>query len=369
MAENESPNKDWWDKLEAFAKIVAAGGAVIGAVLIPWVINSLSERNRNAQVLLQTMTERERSDTDVRAKMFDRLMINYLGEFKVYATKDDLRSFQEQVMILELLTVNFQDFFNSRPLFEEVHKRLVSQKADKLGWPRVTCEETAERLHAQKADPLAWRQLECDLFRAARNVARGQVLTLDALGPGKRIVLPVGHTCCLRMYSNGEIAALSKHDRETLKVEDYKEGACSEKGSDVRKGPAEDVERSDVRRSIELYVRSVNHGYLTAAVIVTRQEDVFRKHFLSRQYDHSRVIGATQLDVSFFDLPYMDNMRLSDGSRVSLTLHDVYAEGGEDVVELDAVQFRSDYVSLQDRPVFEDMLRRLGAGTTLGASR
>ena len=65
--------------------------------------------------------------------------------------------------------------------------------------------------------------------------------------------------------------------------------------------------------------------------------------------------------MSAFDLPYMDNTKLSDGSRVSLVLKEVYG----DSAEIEAIRFKDDFISLRDRPVFEDMLHKLELGGKL----
>jgi hypothetical protein len=54
----------------------------------------------------------------------------------------------------------------------------------------------------------------------------------------------------------------------------------------------------------------------------------------------------------------MDNTKMSDGSRFSLLLR--AAEG--DSVEIEAIRFKSDFISLRDRPLFEEMLQKLEKG-------
>ena len=338
MADNAPAKRDWWDKLEAFAKMVAAGGAVTGAVLIPWVISTSTEQSRNAQIYMQIMTEREKSDTDIRAKMFERLLVNYLGEFKSYANRDDEESFRKQIMILDLLSVNFQEFFNSRPLFEEVHRRLVSKRA-----------------HVK--NPSAWDDLAREIFRVSKNVASRQSLMLNTLGKSVHFSVPVGDVYCVRMYDEGEIARLRPDDARRLFTTDYSGGPCANRGSRV--ADSQELKPRDARRSIEIYVKRVDRVHASAWVQVKPYDDVFT----NGQYAHS--IGRTgfEFEVSYFDAPYMDNTKLADGSRLSLLLKDIYAgPDQQDVVEMEAIRFRNDFLSLRDRPAFEEMLRRLGEG-------
>jgi hypothetical protein len=72
--------------------------------------------------------------------------------------------------------------------------------------------------------------------------------------------------------------------------------------------------------------------------------------------------------VSRFDLPYMDNTKMSDGSRFALVLRAVDLVAN--AVEIEAIRFRNDFISLRDRPYFEEMIQKLqGAATTTSEVR
>jgi hypothetical protein len=248
-------------------------------------------------------------------------------------------------MILDLLTVNFQEFFNARPLFEEVHRRLVSKKA------RVK-------------NPAAWDDLAREIVRVSRNVAARQALMLNTLGKSVNFSVNVGDIYCVRMYDEAEVARLRPDDASRLFNADYAGGPCTNRGSRVVDSPA--LEPRDARRSIEIFVKKVDRVHASAWVQVKPYGDVFT----NGQYAHS--VGRTgfEFEVSYFDSPYMDNTKLADGSRLSLLLKDLYTgPDQQDVVEMEAIRFRNDFLSLRDRPAFEDMLRRLGEGARTGAAR
>jgi hypothetical protein len=65
-------------------------------------------------------------------------------------------------------------------------------------------------------------------------------------------------------------------------------------------------------------------------------------------------------NVSRFDLPYMDNTRLSDGSRFALVLS--HADKKEGVAQFNVIIFKGEFMSLRDRPLFEEMLQKLNKG-------
>src|SRR5262245_59378882 len=117
MPDQEEKKKDWWAKAESFAKILAAFCAAASAVLIPVLLSSYTEQSRRAEMFVQTMTEREKSDSDIRQAMFQTLLNGYLGAVKEDFVKADEDSFRRRIMFLELLTINFQEYFNTKPLF------------------------------------------------------------------------------------------------------------------------------------------------------------------------------------------------------------------------------------------------------------
>jgi hypothetical protein len=77
--------------------------------------------------------------------------------------------------------------------------------------------------------------------------------------------------------------------------------------------------------------------------------------------------------VSYFDMPYMDNTRLFDGERFAIVLKAICEEGSKEREEecgadtsphysyaiFQVVTFREEFMSLRDRPLFEEMLKKL----------
>lgn len=83
------------------------------------------EKNRQNQLYAQIMSQREQSDSTLRAQMFDSLIKSYLGG-KVEKDPD------KQIVYLHLLALNFQEFFDAKPLFEELDKKLPEEKREEL---------------------------------------------------------------------------------------------------------------------------------------------------------------------------------------------------------------------------------------------
>lgn len=112
--------KDAWDKADIVIKGI--GIAVIsGAITLYgiWANNSRereAEINRKAQLFVQTMSNRETSESNLRAKMFEQLMNHY------FEKKDE----EAQLLFLKLIALNFQEYLNVKPLFEHLDRKLTS---------------------------------------------------------------------------------------------------------------------------------------------------------------------------------------------------------------------------------------------------
>ena len=334
MAEERKEAKngqgDLWQKVESFAKIVAAVAVTIGSVWIPYVIGRTSEQSDRAKVYMQVMSEREKADTAIRQEMFKTLLTNYLGRFedKKDAAESE-ESFRKRIMFLNLLTLNFQEYLNARPLFEDVYQRL--EKAEQ----RDGKDGKAYRI---------WGELQKDLFRVARNAASGQAAMLTRSGLSRTFNLTKGKAVCIRLYAVEALVELTdKFEKQPLL--DRKTESCSDASvQDSRrmdKGfPAIDVELEEVNES-------------GVRVKVTPYQESFRNGTLN----FVQALKPIKFEVSFFDLPYMDNTRLFDGSRFALLLSHIDKKEG--TAEINAIIFKGEFMSLRDRPFFEEMLQKL----------
>ena len=328
--EPKDPKRDLWGKVQSFAKIVAAVGVSIGSVAIPYIIGKTSEQSRRAQVYMQVMSEREKADTAIRQEMFKTLLADYLGRFedKSNATENE-GSFRKRIMFLDLLTLNFQEYLNARPLFEDVYLRLENaKKKEKKGGKEY---ET-------------WGKLQEDLFRVAKNVASSQSAMLTQSGLSRTFNLEKGKAVCIRLYSVETLVELTeKFEKEPLL--DRKTESCSD-------ASVQNPQRMDKGSpAIDVELEEVNDASIR--VKVTPYQESFRDGTLN----FVQALKPIKFEVSFFDLPYMDNTRLFDGSRFALILSHVDKKEG--AAEINAIIFKGEFTSLRDRPFFEEMLQKL----------
>ncbi|MBI3803863.1 MAG: hypothetical protein HY282_08895 [Nitrospirae bacterium] len=355
MAEHEGKRTDIWAKMESFAKILAGFSAAASAILIPIFLSSYTEQNRRAEMFVKTMTEREKSDTDIRQSMFQSLLTGYLGAIKEDFIKADEESFRRRIVFLELLTINFQEFFNAKPLFEDVYTGLERKRTASHG----------------DVERKKWDDLEQQIIRVSTNLVSRQAKMLNNIGTGAVFNIDKGESICVRLYDRDDFAKLRKRDGRTP-FQNFLPGRCIDEQNQSGKGGSKEgrdgkdaqgtganndlatpePRGNNRRQSLEILPVAVDKAYATVQVSI--YDDVFDGEVLQG----SLLKGSLQFDVSYFDLPYMDNTKMSDGSRFSLILRGI--DG--DSVEIEAIRFKNDFMSLRDRPLFEEMLQKLEKG-------
>jgi hypothetical protein len=114
--------RDW---LDLIIKLIGALGAVFAGIAIPAVLHYNGEKNRATQLYVQIMSQREQSDSQLRAQMFESLIKSYFGD----EVKKDT---DKQIMYLNLLSRNFQEYFDPKPLFDELDSKLLEDKRETL---------------------------------------------------------------------------------------------------------------------------------------------------------------------------------------------------------------------------------------------
>jgi hypothetical protein len=131
VGKQDTLTRDIWGKLDVIFKGFAG-------VLIPFAIGfygvqsnktqtKIAEESKQAQVLIETMNQRETSASSLRAQMFSTLMQHYFKE------KDEKR----QHVLLELIGLNFQDHLHLKPLFEHLDAELKESPVERKNLRRA----------------------------------------------------------------------------------------------------------------------------------------------------------------------------------------------------------------------------------------
>lgn len=273
------------DKIDIITKIATAAGALIAGIAIPVVINMNAEQNRKSQLYMQIMSQREQADSSLRERMFSALITSYFGN---QISKDP----EKQLMYLHLLSLNFQEFFDAKPLFEDLSKRLEGKDPKGL-----------EKLH-----------------NIAQEMADKQINLL--IGPDNR---PEEIKLCMGEINIGDFRNVS-----SLTIQ-------GKHGTGMKKEYAFNVELLDIRKS-GVVVR-----------VSPSSSDPSKNSFAFK---------TMEFEVSYYDMPFMNNTRLMDGSRFAFVLKNM--DPVNKIAVLKVVTFPDNYMNLRDRPYFDEMMARLG---------
>src|SRR6266571_4679128 len=107
---------DW---LEALAKLVGASAVVLVALFA----NSLQSRLTGVSI----QSQREQAESQLRASMFNSLISPIAGP----QNADKPMPADREVILTELLALNFNENFEMKPLMEDAVKRLAAENAGK----------------------------------------------------------------------------------------------------------------------------------------------------------------------------------------------------------------------------------------------
>lgn len=144
--------------VKGFAAVLISGAITFYGIHSERQQFKTAEKNRRAQILVETVSSREMAAADMRARMFDTLVRHYFGNMGDDATR---------VAILEMLGHNFEEDLNLKPLFMRLDEQLAAKGS-----------EQQEALQA-----------------AARSIARSQIETIvGAGGEVCRLEISVGET-------------------------------------------------------------------------------------------------------------------------------------------------------------------------------
>lgn len=329
MVVETGERRDVWGRLESLSKILGGVGAIIASIGIPLVIQSTTEQSRRAQVYMQVMSEREKSDTTIRQEMFKTLLDKYLGTFN---DKDQsIEAFRKRIQFLSLLSLNFQEYLDAKPLFEDIHFRL----------------EQAKENHKASAGTL--KELQHDLVKVAKNVSAGQTIALSKIGINRPFQVTKGERVCIRLYTVANLSEIHP-DKTTGFLERSKNGSCNDLSS---VDPAA-MTMGTGFPSVEVELMEVRDYAVT--VRVRPYQEFFKDQVLKFVIQGAGI----EFEVSYFDTPYLDNTRLFDNSRFALVLERVDREA--QYADLNALIFTEEFMSLRDRPYFEEMLRKMRGG-------
>jgi hypothetical protein len=112
----------------------------------------IAENNKNMATLSELSAKQKEKDVDLGMQMFQTLMAHYL---KASGPEADSAKRQQQMMLLRLITLNFQDSpINIKPLFEDLDRQLTDtqEKLDVRELAMEVARHQTFRLISQNGD-------------------------------------------------------------------------------------------------------------------------------------------------------------------------------------------------------------------------
>src|SRR6187402_2559282 len=102
--------------LDVLMKLTVPAGAIVAA----WLANHFEQNRAN----LQLINQREQAESSLRATMFGQLIAPIAGPGEGGADLDPVR----YAVLAQLLTLNFHEHFELRPLLQDADDRLAAYK-------------------------------------------------------------------------------------------------------------------------------------------------------------------------------------------------------------------------------------------------
>jgi hypothetical protein len=257
------------NRLELWKTIIQALqaiGILVAGIAIPVVLHLSGEANRQNELYAQIMSQREQADSALREKMFSGLLSSYFGQ---QACQQDAN---KQMLLLHLLSVNFQEFFDASPLFEDLDKRLS--------------EEGKDRLYA-----IASELVDKQVNQLSKTEDTPQVLKLDFVGDNKKPFI-------LRTRQGQKSFTLELLDIEPSRI----------RVRVTAESPA--PQTSDAFKNVDFYVSRFTMPYMHN----TRLEDGTRFSVTLENLDQEHKMARARITrfpdtyMSLRDRPYVDEL-------------------------------------------------------------
>ncbi len=278
--------------IDAVAKLIAACALILGA----YIANAYQSKLTETTILSQ----REQSETQLRASMFSSLIEPIIGP----ARGDAIPADRERLLV-ELMVLNFHEHFELKPLLLHADERLAAKKIE--GMTEQQIQDARESLRS-----------------IARRVTAQQIASLiRENGPDQ--TQPQG---CNVYLINLKTQPSEEPAGGTCQVNDTFENV-------VR------VESPDKRYTLNLVASNPdweNETFTMSVNLATNTQDGAQKY----------QDLAYNFTLTWYDLPLTDNTLLPDGNRFSFSLAAVM-KGRAATLRL--IWFPKDYVTPRERPL------------------
>lgn len=292
--------------IDALAKSAAAGAIVFGA----FIANTYQAKMSSINLINQ----REQAESQLRANMFSNLISPIVGP---YSNGIEVKPERERLLV-ELLTLNFYEHFEFKPLLEYVDERLSVELKE---------EEAAK---------------ECDSLRSiARRVKDRQIAMLIKEGAGPPYNLFFNYVPEDQLEGNDFSFARQMGDSRDIYAWT----------SDETCQPIQIVS-PDEKWKVNISIVKFDWNKQTVGVSMSLESKSVNKN--------GRYIGTPKkFTLTWYDFPLTDNTTLADGNRFSLAVHTM--KKSQSFIHLKLIWFPKGYFTPRERPIdYRQFLEKLG---------
>ena len=313
--------RDAWDYLEVLGKPMCALVGALAVALIGWFGQKALEHQQNARVFAELMSQREQAEAGIRKDMFATVLRQFFDNPEANGGEISKRLLQ-----LEILALNFGETMSLSPLFLELDRDLeeaVGAQGPALGgWVPDTMPGRVAQEYRQRLRSLAHR------------VSQWQLSRLSVGGEVWSIEVPISSVLHGGRFSWPDNAVDQDYGElpDSLRRAEIDSMGWKGFGSVRRNYWIEFSEADTIRWSIH-------------ATVTIYSEDL------------NLTETVREFDLTFFDFPMIDNVRLSHDQRFALVLEDF----DDEYVKLAAVWFPGAYSSQRDQPFLDDVVSRLAS--------
>jgi hypothetical protein len=312
MADND-PKKSAGAWLEMLKVVTMPVVTIVLGFVLNASLNTRQISDSRVRLYVDMMGRREEADAGLRRDMFTSTLNTFL---KKDTGLTHAQAIEQDVLNLELLAYNFDETLNLGPLFKHVQREVSGEKTNQ--------DKSLLRRLEKVAGDVKERQISALADGGA--VERGDLkIDTEVLTFGRQTVPPgendrrAGPTLCLSIgLPNG--------------------------GRDHRQFKIKFIDYNDLRREVELDL-----------AISRPLEEPVCKTLLPPEAEQANTETEAQFWVGLFAFPMIDNTRLSNSERCSISVTRVYGDG----VDLALSYFPASRASLKDKAYYDEIIHNL----------
>jgi len=324
--ESRYKEKDNWDKVSIILRPVGGLLAAIAITSLGFIgSHALHERQSdelNLRLYTELMSNREAAENSLRKDMFEKIFASFLEPAKKSGNdgKDTLEKELEQIesklLSLELLTRNFHESLDIKPLFIHVLLEIIDLKRE-FGKRESPGEE-----EINKQDP--YRKLDRyrkNLFKITERIRTKQREVLAEAGDEFIMEIPLGDLCD------------GKNPLESL------DGVrCDQKGFKKKKTLKFG---DDYEREFEIFIP---RAYLEWNMLRMEVKATLRKGTARKKEDKKKFWMGR------FDFPTVDNTYLSANERYAVIFDKIDRE--KNIAKISLVYFPASFTGLKEKSFY-----------------